>query len=97
MCFFVKLFQIEVHSSFPEDNDIDDIKDDQNFSCVHRPTNTLNCSWSFQALQEDTQLSVSLRYTFFFSDTFPIKHNAGLMINKQEPKLTFLLCLRQQL
>ncbi|XP_053186380.1 granulocyte-macrophage colony-stimulating factor receptor subunit alpha-like [Scomber japonicus] len=51
---------IELHSSFPEDNDIDDIKDDQNFSCVHRPTNTLNCSWSFQALQEDTQLSVSL-------------------------------------
>ncbi|XP_062284651.1 granulocyte-macrophage colony-stimulating factor receptor subunit alpha-like [Scomber scombrus] len=49
-----------VHSCFPEDNEIHDIKDDQNFYCVLHPTNKLNCSWSFQPLLEHTQLSVSM-------------------------------------
>lgn len=32
------------------------------FLCLLYPTNKLNCSWSFDKLNEDARLSVSIRY-----------------------------------
>lgn len=59
---FVKLFQLQMQSFSARGNVEIDIEENQDFSCFLNPANILNCSWSFQSLQRDAQLSVYIRY-----------------------------------
>ncbi|XP_035525874.1 granulocyte-macrophage colony-stimulating factor receptor subunit alpha-like [Morone saxatilis] len=53
-----ELFQIQTTQ---QDQVETDAMDKENFLCLLYPTNELNCSWSFNTLQKDTQLFVYIR------------------------------------
>lgn len=64
---FVKQFQLYVQNSSLQDFILMDMTTvNETFTCLLYPTNLLNCSWSFDTLQKDTQLSVHIRYSYCF-------------------------------
>ncbi|XP_026230242.1 granulocyte-macrophage colony-stimulating factor receptor subunit alpha-like isoform X2 [Anabas testudineus] len=58
ICQNVHTEEVKVQGSSGEENFLLKNEVNETFFCYLYPTNELNCSWSFQTLQKDTQLSV---------------------------------------
>lgn len=61
--FVVTLLQLIIDSSSSSYEVEKDAVDTTDFLCLLDSANQLNCSWSFDKLNEDAQLSVGIRYT----------------------------------
>lgn len=57
---FDKLLQL--HTIVEEHDAKAVLSDEKNFPCYLFPKNVVNCSWTFPALQEGTEIFVSIRY-----------------------------------
>lgn len=56
---FVNLLQLQC---YPEEDDyVEEEAVTDNFHCLLYPKNKLNCSWSFNTLQDDTEVFVDIR------------------------------------
>ncbi|XP_070775087.1 interleukin-5 receptor subunit alpha-like isoform X1 [Enoplosus armatus] len=75
------------HSSSVQRHHIEDTEVDGNFLCVLYPTNILNCSWSFNTLQKDTQLFVYISICDDERAVHSLHHSSGERVGSRSVTL----------